>query len=129
MRRLTVPIEALLPTQATVYEDTVDFLRQRYERGKRVNPIPVVPLTRDGGRNQNLILPNGHHRAYAQHQLGIHMVRAVLIQDEDLERQLSGGVVGFTSLDGFRNEYTTIWRPDLEQNGIYGIHDLRMEAD
>jgi len=79
LRRGSVPIAGLLPTQSKIYEDELEG--RVYELRKGLAE-PLIVVQRPG----RFILVDGHHRAIAAKRLGIEHLDAYIIEvDEDVE--------------------------------------------
>ncbi|HUU76619.1 MAG TPA: CBS domain-containing protein [Methanoregulaceae archaeon] len=79
LKRETVPINKLLPTQSRIYEDELEGRMYEIKKGLAE---PLIVVRRPG----KLILVDGHHRAIAAKKLGIHSLDAYVIEvNEDIE--------------------------------------------
>ncbi|MCQ8893209.1 MAG: CBS domain-containing protein [Methanolinea sp.] len=79
LKRETVPIDKLVPTQSRIYEDELEGRIYEIRKGL-AEPLIVV---RKPGR---LILVDGHHRAIAARKMGIKALDAYVIEvNEDIE--------------------------------------------
>ena len=71
-RRGQVPISRLRPTQWKVYEDELEGRRYELERGF-AEPVLVVQ------KGDSWILVDGHHRALAAREMGLHQLQAFIL--------------------------------------------------
>jgi CBS domain-containing protein len=79
LKRETVSISALLPTQSRIYEDELEGRMYEIKKGLAE---PLIVVRRPG----KLILVDGHHRAIAAKKLGILSLDAYVIEiDEEIE--------------------------------------------
>jgi CBS domain-containing protein len=79
LKRESVPINELIPTQSRIYEDELEGRMYEIRKGL-AEPLIVVR------RPNKLILVDGHHRAIAAKKLGIKTLDAYVIEVcEDLE--------------------------------------------
>ena len=79
LKRETVPIENLLPTQSRIYEDELEGRMYEIKKGLAE---PLIVVRRPG----KLILVDGHHRAIAAKKLGIRALDAYVIEvNENIE--------------------------------------------
>ncbi|MDD1716754.1 MAG: CBS domain-containing protein [Methanoregulaceae archaeon] len=79
LKRETVPIDDLLPTQSRIYEDELEGRMYEIKKGLAE---PLIVVRRPG----RLILVDGHHRAIAARKMGIKTLDAYVIEiDEDIE--------------------------------------------
>lgn len=79
LKRETVPIDLLLPTQARIYEDELEGRMYEIKKGLAE---PLIVVRRPG----KLILVDGHHRAIAAKELGIKALDAYVIEvNENIE--------------------------------------------
>jgi IMP dehydrogenase len=72
LRRETVPIEGLKPTQWKVFEDELEGRRYELERGF-AEPILILR------KGQDAILVDGHHRALAAREMGLRRLSAFVL--------------------------------------------------
>lgn len=79
LKRESVPIEMLLPTQSRIYEDELEGRMYEIRKGLAE---PLIVVRRPG----KLILIDGHHRAIAARKLGIRTLDAYVIEiNENIE--------------------------------------------
>jgi CBS domain-containing protein len=79
LKRETVPIDQLIPTQSRIYEDELEGRMYEIKKGLAE---PLIVIRRPG----KLILVDGHHRAIAARKLGIRSLDAYVIEvNEDIE--------------------------------------------
>ncbi|HOP66284.1 MAG TPA: CBS domain-containing protein [Methanoregulaceae archaeon] len=79
LKRESVPIEMLLPTQSRIYEDELEGRMYEIRKGLAE---PLIVVRRPG----KLILIDGHHRAIAARKLGIRALDAYVIEiNENIE--------------------------------------------
>lgn len=79
LRRGTVPISDLIPTQSKIYEDELEGRIYEIKKGLAE---PLIVVKRPG----KIILVDGHHRAIAAKRLGIQALDAYIIEiQEDIE--------------------------------------------
>lgn len=79
LKRESVPIEMLLPTQSRIYEDELEGRMYEIRKGLAE---PLIVVRRPG----KLILVDGHHRAIAARKLGIRALDAYVIEiNENIE--------------------------------------------
>jgi len=79
LRRGTVPIADLIPTQSKIYEDELEGRIYEIKKGLAE---PLIVVKRPG----KTILVDGHHRAIAAKRLGIQALEAYIIEiQEDIE--------------------------------------------
>jgi IMP dehydrogenase len=79
LRRGSVPIEGLLPTQSKIYEDELEGRMYEIRKGLAE---PLIVVSRPGKN----ILVDGHHRAIAAKRLGLSALDAYIIEfTEDIE--------------------------------------------
>jgi CBS domain-containing protein len=79
LKRESVPINELIPTQSRIYEDELEGRMYEIRKGL-AEPLIVVR------RPNRLILVDGHHRAIAAKKLGIKTLDAYVIEvSEDIE--------------------------------------------
>ena len=79
LKRETVQIDQLLPTQSKIYEDELEGRMYEIKKGLAE---PLIVVRRPG----RLILVDGHHRAVAAKRMGITALDAYLIEiDDDIE--------------------------------------------
>ncbi len=76
LKRGTVPIAELLPTQSKIYEDELEGRMYEIKKGLAE---PLIVVERPG----KLILVDGHHRAVAARRLGITRLDAYIIEIEE----------------------------------------------
>jgi predicted transcriptional regulator len=73
LKRETVPIDQLIPTQSRIYEDELEGRMYEIKKGLAE---PLIVIRRPG----KLILVDGHHRAIAAKKLGIRTLDAYVIE-------------------------------------------------
>jgi CBS domain-containing protein len=79
LKRGTVPIDELLPTQSRIYEDELEGRMYEIKKGLAE---PLIVVRRPG----RLILVDGHHRTIAAKRLGIKTLDAYIIEiNENIE--------------------------------------------
>jgi len=79
LRRETVPIDQLIPTQSRIYEDELEGRMYEIRKGLAE---PLIVIRRPG----KLILVDGHHRAIAAKKLGIKALDSYVIEvNENIE--------------------------------------------
>jgi CBS domain-containing protein len=79
LKRETVPIDQLIPTQSRIYEDELEGRMYEIRKGLAE---PLIVIRRPG----KLILVDGHHRAIAAKKLGIRSLDAYVIEvNENIE--------------------------------------------
>ena len=79
LRRGSVPIRELLPTQSKIYEDELEGRIYELKKGLAE---PLIVVSRPG----RIILVDGHHRAIAAKRLGLENLDAYIIEvDDDVE--------------------------------------------
>jgi len=79
LKRETVPIDQLIPTQSRIYEDELEGRIYEIKKGLAE---PLIVIRRPG----RLILVDGHHRAIAARKLGIRSLDAYVIEvNENIE--------------------------------------------
>jgi hypothetical protein len=79
LKRETVPIDQLIPTQSRIYEDELEGRIYEIKKGLAE---PLIVIRRPG----KLILVDGHHRAIAARKLGIRSLDAYVIEvNENIE--------------------------------------------
>lgn len=79
LKRESVPIDMLLPTQSRIYEDELEGRMYEIRKGLAE---PLIVVRRPG----KLILVDGHHRAIAARKLGIRTLDAYVIEiNENIE--------------------------------------------
>lgn len=124
MERL-VNTNILLPRQyAGVGQEVVDGYKQLITDpssdpfdGKKLHPIPVVPL-HEGIYDDALILANGTHRAVAYHQLRVPAHVKLFVSDEDIAACLDEpALMYYDTLAEFRHDYLTIVLPKMREFG------------
>lgn len=76
LRRGSVPIEGLLPTQSKIYEDELEGRMYEIRKGLAE---PLIVVSRPGKN----ILVDGHHRAIAAKRLGLQALDAYIIEFSD----------------------------------------------
>jgi CBS domain-containing protein len=79
LKRGTVPIDQLLPTQSKIYEDELEGRMYEIQKGLAE---PLIVVKRPG----RIILVDGHHRTVAAKRLGLERLDAYIIEiHEDIE--------------------------------------------
>jgi len=79
LKRETVPIDRLLPTQSKIFEDELEGRMYEIKKGLAE---PLIVVRRPG----KLILVDGHHRAIAAKRMGIKTLDAYVIEiNEEIE--------------------------------------------
>jgi CBS domain-containing protein len=79
LKRESVPIDQLIPTQSRIYEDELEGRMYEIKKGLAE---PLIVIRRPG----KLILVDGHHRAIAARKLGIRTLDAYVIEvNENIE--------------------------------------------
>lgn len=79
LKRGSVPIDELLPTQSKIYEDELEGRIYEIKKGLAE---PLIVVRRPG----RLILVDGHHRTIAAKRLGLKHLDAYIIEiEEDME--------------------------------------------
>jgi predicted transcriptional regulator len=79
LKRGSVPVDNLLPTQSKIYEDELEGRMYEIKKGLAE---PLIVVKRPG----KLILVDGHHRAVAAKRLGLQKLDAYVIEiSEDIE--------------------------------------------
>jgi CBS domain-containing protein len=79
LKRGTINIKELLPTQSKIYEDELEGRMYEIKKGLAE---PIIVVRRPG----RLILVDGHHRTIAAKRLGLATLDAYIIEiDEDVE--------------------------------------------
>jgi hypothetical protein len=116
----------LLPRQYVgVGEEVVAGYRQLiqdptcdpFHNGKRLEPIPLVPLN-DNDPSQGLIVADGHHRAVAHHQKRVPIPGILYATDADIAACTDEPTLKYyESLAEFREDYLTIILPKVKEYG------------
>lgn len=117
----------LLPTQEEVGNILVDHFKRLYIDGVDVPPIPVVPRY-SGELDHDLILLDGHHRAYAAYSIGKLVPVVAYEDDRDIAaaEACAGRLRDMCSYQNVITTYDLHWKPLMEQFNIRSIGDIAL---
>ena len=128
MHIIEAPVNTLLPCQSEVTETLIRTLEECHRDGISLPPIPVVPRT-PGIHDRELILPDGHHRAFLLASvLGRTSVFAEVYEnDDDILRARHGLLIFMKSHAQMVVAYDGEYGPAMVEQGIHDIRDLRVK--
>lgn len=122
-RRALINIADLFPTQAYVHGRVVREIGEAMLSGVEPPALAVVPYEQDG--QQGYILPDGHHRTRAHHDIGMTVIWADVHEtDDDVQNSSSAAVARLTTVGEVVDSYRFCWRPSMLRQGIIGIDDF-----